>query len=297
MYALDFASKLFRDDETIKQRNKLKINELLNKYGESREAITQNANLADSIDYMFAHGDMLIDEVLEERRLARTQSSFPQTPYPYMARTNPNYVLPNNISETENPIIKEKRDILLERAKNTINNFEGITDYFYLDSVGNVTTARGANVDDYDTFMKLNILKGNRLANNAEKNYAYNLLQKQKRKGNYGLNYPATYYKNLTPLRISLTTVDELTNKHLAKAIHGLQKTFAEFDDFPLPLQEVLTDIYYNTGNVSSLNWPNLHQGIKNKDLSLIADNVHRKDVQKPRNDWALERIRSIGYW
>ena len=75
MYALDFASKLFRDDETIKQRIKLKINELLNKYGESREAITQNANLADSIDYMFAHGDMLIDEVLEERKLIRSGRS------------------------------------------------------------------------------------------------------------------------------------------------------------------------------------------------------------------------------
>lgn len=83
----------------------------------------------------------------------------------------------------------------------------------------------------------------------------------------------------------------------MEKDIQNLQKTFPEFDDFPLPLQEVLIDIHYNIGNINHSNWPNLHRGIKNKDLSAIANNIHRKDVQPKRNDWALEKIKSISSW
>ena len=211
---------------------------------------------------MLSQGDSLIDEVLEERRRGR-----------------------------------EKRNMLLERARNTINKFEGKTDYFYLDTKGNISTAQGANVDNYDAFMGLDSYIGNRLSNVSEREATYNLLKNKKRKGEYGQSYKAKYYEDLSPLRIKQETIDRLLNTHLENDINSLQKTFPEFDDFPLPLQEVLTDIHYNTGNVSQTNWPNLHQGIKTKNLSLIAKHVHRKDVQKERNDWALKRIKSISKW
>ena len=303
-YEYDFAIDLDSQNLAALKRKKKKLNELLDKYGESREAIDQHSTPEDWMEYQFAQGDQYINEILEERRLKRTQNAFPQTPFPSLAQGNPNYTTPTNLPETEeyntlakNKWRKEKRNILLERARNTINEFEGITNYFYLDSKGNISTARGENADDYNVFMELPSLKENRLANNTEKNAAYHTLKKRQREGYYGTNHPAKDYENLTPLRISKETIDKLTNKHLENDIQSLQKTFPEFDDFPLPLQEVLTDTHYNTGNINHSNWPNLHRGIKNKDLSAIANNIHRKDVQPKRNDWALEKIKSISSW
>jgi hypothetical protein len=49
--------------------------------------------------------------------------------------------------------------------------------------------------------------------------------------------------------------------------------------------------------NVSERNWPKLHQAIRARDVNAIAENVHRKDVQEDRNNWAERTIRSITYW
>ena len=288
----------FEDNEKI--RHKRKLNELMDKYGESTRAISENSTLKDFFEYQFAQPDRYFNEVLEERKRNRAQSSFPQTPFPTALRSNPNYTIPQNpprTSEENNLDSKTKKVILLERARNTINKFEGTTNHFYLDTLGTISIANGKNADDYNVFMRLPLLKGDRSATDIEKNAAYHTLKKKQQEGFYGSDYPAEVYKKLTPLKISKENIDKLTNEHLENDINSLQKTFPEFDNFPLPLQEVLTDIHYNTGNVSHSNWPNLHRGIKNKDLSLIANNIHRKDVQPERNDWALERIKSITSW
>ena len=54
-----------------KTEKKRKLAELLDKYGESREAIDKNADVNDSFEYMLANQNGLIDEVLNERRRAR----------------------------------------------------------------------------------------------------------------------------------------------------------------------------------------------------------------------------------
>ena len=65
----DLVSDLMTTDPSTVKRNKKKINELLDKYG-NREAILQSADLADSLNYDFIHGDDLIEEVLRERAAA-----------------------------------------------------------------------------------------------------------------------------------------------------------------------------------------------------------------------------------
>jgi len=79
----NLASDLMTPDPLTIKRNKKKINELLDKYG-NREAILQSADLADSINYDFAHGDDLIEEVLRER--AATQNPLLQTNQAALAR-------------------------------------------------------------------------------------------------------------------------------------------------------------------------------------------------------------------
>ena len=76
-----------------------------------------------------------------------------------------------------------------------------------------------------------------------------------------------------------------------------VRREFADFDNLPIPLKEVLLDIQYNVkGGIQKANWPKLYQAIADKDINEIAANVHRKDVQKERNDWAERMARSIRF-
>jgi len=81
----DYAADMAEQTLLTKKRNKKKLNDLLDKYG-SKEGIEQNANLQDSFAYMFCQGDELIDDVLQERQLARQQSASLQTPHPSQAK-------------------------------------------------------------------------------------------------------------------------------------------------------------------------------------------------------------------
>ena len=60
-------------------RKKKKLAELLDKYGESREAIDMNTDIRDTMEYMVNSGDELIDEVIDERRLkGQNPAEFPR---------------------------------------------------------------------------------------------------------------------------------------------------------------------------------------------------------------------------
>ena len=101
MYDYNFALDLDGQNLSALQRKKKKLNELLDKYGESRESIDQHSSPEDWMEYQFAQGDQYINEILEERRLKRAQNTFPQTPFPSMAQENPNYTTPTNLPETK----------------------------------------------------------------------------------------------------------------------------------------------------------------------------------------------------
>ena len=122
MSYIDLQSYLQERNVRERAEKKRKLAELLDKYGESKEAIDKNADVKDSFEYMLANQNGLIDEVLNERRREREKSNFPQTPYPLATRKNPNYVVPKNLPKTEEDDVmqdrlrKEKRNMLLERG-------------------------------------------------------------------------------------------------------------------------------------------------------------------------------------
>ena len=66
-------------------------------------------------------------------------------------------------------------------------------------------------------------------------------------------------------------------------------------------MKEVLLDIQYNVkGGLSAQKWPNLYKAIRERNITGengILTNIHRKDVQPERNDWARRMITSINPW
>ena len=186
---------------------------------------------------------------------------------------------------------------LLARAREHLRDEEGFKDFIYLDTKGKKTVGVGTNVDDRKKFMSINWQKDNRPATEQEKNEAFEVFERAKKRKEYGQRYGAKRYENKSSLRISKETSDKLLNDHLNDDLISLRKTFTEFDNFPEKLQDVLLDIKYNVGNVSDEKWPKLHKGIKNRDLNSILKNVHRKDVPESRNLWAEDKIRAIKKW
>jgi hypothetical protein len=79
-----------------------------------------------------------------------------------------------------------------------------------------------------------------------------------------------------------------------------LRKEFTDFDNFPLPLKEVLLDIQYNVkGGISEKKWPKLYKAIREENVlgkEGIVENINRPDVGKERNIWAKKMARLIRF-
>ena len=199
--------------------------------------------------------------------------------------------------EVLNSIALEKKySKLLSNVREYLENekSENLIEYIYLDSKGYITTGIGTNIHDKETFLNIDFMIGDRLATYQEKLDVYNKFKDMSEKEIYKNNYKAQYYKKISKLRINSKVAKELLRKHTLNDLKKLREGIDGFDKLPLPLQEVLMDIRYNTGNISKSKWPKLYEGIRTRNLSLIADNVSRKDVSADRNKWARDKILSI---
>ena len=78
--------------------------------------------------------------------------------------------------------------------------------------------------------------------------------------GNYvNRNSKADAYENKTNIRISDAEACGLAQNHMNNDLAHLRREFSDFDNFSLPLKEVLLDIQYNTGNLNG--WLNRANG------------------------------------
>lgn len=171
-----------------------------------------------------------------------------------------------------------------------IKEHEKDKDFPYKDSKGYITIGLGSNIDDQKKFssLKWKDEDGNPF-DEYDTQYFY-----QKLKNIPQRNYIANSFKDKTPLRLDKEERQRLYEEHISDDLQYLRRIFKNFDDFPTEMQDVLIDIKYNTGNVDRLKWPKLHQAISQRDLDEIINNVHRRDVDARRNQWAIQHLQKI---
>jgi GH24 family phage-related lysozyme (muramidase) len=186
-------------------------------------------------------------------------------------------------------------DELMQRTYNNIKKFEDIVPHPYLDTKGNITVGGGANINNYNDFMKVNFLQGGKPATEEQKRIGFDQLSNIRQQANGKWNRTAPTYATATNLSISDKEAYRMAQEHLTNDLAHLRSEFKDFDSKAIPLKEVLMDLQYNTGSLNRRNWPKLYQAIDDQDIEAIAQNVHRKDVGQERNDWAEKMIRSIG--
>ena len=215
----------------------------------------------------------------------------------------------NVVNDTNIPSGKFSDKELTERMLPVIKKMEKPLDYIYIDTTWNKTTGAGANVDDWDTFNQINWEINGRPATEAEKRATFDYFDEITSKGKQHIdekgniiknNNKAKSYADHSSFRLAKGETDKLLRNHITEDIKYLQKEFPDFASYPPELQNVLLDIKFNTGNVSQENWPKLRKAIVEKNLfgkEGIIYNVHRKDVDLKRNNWAEQQIRNIKSW
>ena len=217
---------------------------------------------------------------------------------------------PNIANDANIPSIKKNTDEeLIERMTPVLYQMEEPKNHIYIDTTWNKTSGVGANVNDWNIFKNVSWQINGRAATEEEKKAAFDIFQKdidiglknKDAKGNViKNNKKADAYKSYSQLTLNNREINKLLKQHLQDDIKYLQKEFPDFASYPPELQNVLLDIKFNTGNVSQENWPKLRKAIAEKNLfgdEGIIDNVHRKDVDLKRNNWAEQQIRNIKSW
>ena len=215
----------------------------------------------------------------------------------------------NVVNDANIPSGKFSDEELSERMLPVIKKMEEPLDYVYIDTTWNKTTGAGANIDDWNTFNKINWEVNGRSATEEEKRAVFNIFQNEINQGRQNKdskgniiknNKQASSYINYSQFRLAKGEIDKLLRNHITEDIKYLQKEFPDFASYPPELQNVLLDIKFNTGNVSQENWPKLRKAIAEKNLfgkEGILKNVHRKDVGADRNNWTEQQIRNIKSW
>lgn len=202
-----------------------------------------------------------------------------------------NEVIEKKNGQQDNPSAQtDPNKEIRDQMYSVIKEHEHSVEFPYKDHKGYITVGLGSNVDNPEKFNSIEWKDKNGQSVSKEDIDRYYQELKNMQNG----NFKATMYKNKTPLRIPENEIRRLYEEHLNEDLDYLRKTFKDFDKFPAEMQNVLIDIKYNTGNVEADRWPELHKAISERDLENIQKQVHRKDVGKERNQWAIETLRKI---
>ena len=227
--------------------------------------------------------------------------------YPNTTYTNAEHNEINSKSILNSPSQKQITDEDLYKAMwENIKKYEDVIQHPYLDTKGLITVGGGANINSWDDFRKINFTVNGVPATEAEKLAAFgimrNLSNERDAQGNpTNWDTKAKKFKDYTNVRISDEYARSLAQDHMTNDLAHVRSEFADFDTFPQPLKEVLLDIQYNVkGGLNEQKWPSLYKAIRERNINGengIVANVHRKDVQQERNDWARRMAASIIPW
>lgn len=227
--------------------------------------------------------------------------------YPNKTYTNAEHNEINSKSILNSPSQKQITDEDLYKAMwENIKKYEDVIQHPYLDTKGLITVGGGANINSWDDFRKINFTVNGVPATEAEKLAAFgimrNLSNERDAQGNpTNWDTKAKKFKDYTNVRISDEYARSLAQDHMTNDLAHVRREFADFDTFPQPLKEVLLDIQYNVkGGLNEQKWPSLYKAIRERNINGengIVVNVHRKDVQQERNDWARCLAASITPW
>ena len=278
-----------------------------NALGQQNSALGQQNQNAENIAKLYSIPSLQNNSALKPLDDTNSYTTESAWSYPNTTYTNAEHNEINSKSILNSPSQKQITDEDLYKAMwENIKKYEDVIQHPYLDTKGLITVGGGANINSWDDFRKINFTVNGVPATEAEKLAAFgimrNLSNERDAQGNpTNWDTKAKKFKDYTNVRISDEYARSLAQDHMTNDLAHVRREFADFDTFPQPLKEVLLDIQYNVkGGLNEQKWSSLYKAIRERNINGengIVANVHRKDVQQERNDWARRMAASIIPW
>ena len=209
-------------------------------------------------------------------------------------KENKNQTSENNPSENA----REKYNELIKEYWPHLKENEGMKEFAYLDTNGKITTGMGLYIPDEKSFTSLPWQYQGKEATFEQKVAEYQRLEAFQKNGQFGKNYLADDFrlKNTSKeLTLSDHFIIDKAMEHLEGDLRILETKYPEFENYPMSLQMALLDMQYNMGgNFSSEKWPSFHEGLRNKDITKMAEQSHRYQVGEDRNNWIQDTLLNI---
>lgn len=273
IYANDniFDDESWKED-SYKDEKKQTLHRLLDKYHNDPDEVERLSTIAEDIDFKFSR--QYLDEVLRERAAGRLSLSAQPAEMRLSAAPGRRYAA-NAYAGTQSdarpsadsPYVYDEDRFVNTTMRPHIKEYEGITDYIYLDTSALKTIGAGANIDAAPE--KLNWLYEDpqtRKRRQLDKNNAADLalMKNEIAKIDKLKSAPikkADAYEQESQLRLSAETVEQMYQSRLRGAIDdvrniirrynntpGKRRKIPDFEKLPLNLQIVLVDMAYNLG-------------------------------------------------
>jgi len=183
--------------------------------------------------------------------------------------------------KVQTPISESLKTTL--RAK--LKQYEGQVNHMYLDTKGYVTVGIGHMISSVEEAKKVafvNATSGT-AATKKQIEDEYILIKSKP----FGNAYSHRRFKKYTKLKISDSTIKQLTNKHIASFENELKKIYGttEFNAHPDNVKLALFDMIFNLGMPKLKNkYPKFNRYIKAGDYKNAASESNRNGISAERN-------------
>jgi GH24 family phage-related lysozyme (muramidase) len=173
----------------------------------------------------------------------------------------------------------------LAGALEMLKTYEGCFPFMYLDSKGLVTVGVGFLLDSADSAAAYSFLLNHapQAASPDQIMAEWNHLKSQ------ATPHLETYYQPFTTMQMQQADIDAMLTQKVNIFEGVARKTFANWDDFPVPAQLALIDMIYNLGSLSG--FPMLVAYAKAQDWANCAAQCFRIGPNAQRNQETKDRF------
>ena len=178
------------------------------------------------------------------------------------------------------------------KLRSKLEQYEGKVEHMYLDTRGFVTVGIGhmmASAEDAKKISFINASSGS-AATKQEIEDEYTLIKSKP----FGAAYPARRFKSATKLKLTDSTINEITNKHIASFEAELKQIYGatEFNKHPENVKLALFDMIFNLGMPKlKNNYPRFNRFIKACDYKSAATESNRNGIAAERNQYVKDLL------
>ena len=178
------------------------------------------------------------------------------------------------------------------KLRKKLEQYEGRVEHMYLDTRGFVTVGVGHMMSSAEEAKKVAFINAASSAQASKKEIEdeFALIKSKP----FGAAYPARRFKSSTKLKLTDSTINELTNKHITSFEGELKQIYGatEFNTHPENVKLALFDMIFNLGMPRlKTGYPKFNKYIKVKDYKNAALESNRKGISAQRNQYVKDLL------